>query len=608
MAGRSDLAIMPPVCGIVGWTSSERDLTRERPALDAMVETMACRGPDGAGVWTAPGAALGHRRLAVIDLDGGAQPYAEDGVALVFSGEIYNFVELRAVLVAHGHRFRTRSDTEVLFRAYLQWDVAAVDRLNGMFAFAVWDSRSSRLLLARDRLGIKPLYYVQLPSGILFGSEPKAILANDLYQPEVGIEGLRELFGLWPFMTPGEAVYKDMRQLLPGHVLLGTPDGTALRRYWSLERHDHRDDPAGTAETVRTLLADAVRRQLVADVPMGILLSGGLDSSTLAALAVGAAGPGLATFSVDFTGSAEHFHHRSHTPSLDAPYVAVMAEHLGTRHTDVVIDPGDLAALEEVAVRARDLPSLGDVDLSLLLLCRALREHATVALSGESADEVFGGYGWFRDGAADTFPWLDPALGHPWLRPELVGLLQLDDYVADRYRQALAEVPRLAGETGPDRRRREVGHLAITRHLPAMLDRKDRMSMAAGLEVRVPYCDHRLVEYVWNVPWELKDTGGREKGLLRAAAAGLLPETVRTRPKSRYPSPQNPAYVQAVWDRARAMIDDASSPLRPLLHLPNIRAMLGQELPPGQRDELTTPLASFLSIDTWLRSYRVRIR
>lgn len=595
------------VCGIVGWTDLDRDLTLERPTLDAMTATMACRGPDGSGVWVAPRVGLGHRRLAVIDIAGGAQPFVIDHDVLVFSGEIYNYRELRTELSGYGHRFRTASDTEVVLRAYQQWGVEAVGRLDGMFAFAIWDGRAERLLLARDRLGVKPLYYVRHRGGLLFGSEPKAILANPLYSPEVGAAELSELFGLWPFLTPGVALYKGMRELLPAHIMLADVNGVRLSRYWALESHEHPDDLPTTARTVRELLAAEVERQLVADVPLGALLSGGLDSSTLVALAAPRTDGKLATFSVDFA-DADHFHALSHTPSRDHPYVTRMAAHLGTAHTDIVIDPADLAGLEETVVRARDLPSLGDIDMSLLLLCRRLRDHATVAISGESADEIFGGYPWFDNTDGGTFPWVDPAIGHPWLHPELLRLLKLDEYVARRYDEALADVPRLPGETGRERRMRELYHLALTRHLPAMLARKDRMSMAAGLEVRVPYCAHRLVEYVWNVPWAMKAAGGREKGLLRAAAAGLLPDEIRLRRKSRYPSPQNPAYLDAVWSRAREVLDDAGSPLRPLLHGPNLRYMFDLEMPAERRAELTPVLASFLSIDTWLRLYRVRIR
>jgi asparagine synthase (glutamine-hydrolysing) len=599
------------VCGIVGWADFERDLTAEGTTLAAMTDTMACRGPDGSGTWVTPRAALGHRRLAVIDLVGGAQPFAEGEVALVFSGEVYNFTGLRAELASRGHRFVTRSDTEVVFRAYLQWGPESVERLEGMFAFAVWDGRIQQLLLARDRLGVKPLYYAEHGSGLLFGSEPKAILANPLYTPELGADGLCELFGMWPFITPGAAIFKGMRELLPAHVLTVDARGSRLRRYWALESAEHPDNEEQTIATVRRLLAGAVDRQLVADVPIGFLLSGGLDSSFVTALAAASPERGsgkLATFSVDFTDSAEDFQAHAAVPSLDAPYIARMVEHLDAAHTDIVIDAGVLAALEEDVVRARDLPSLGDIDMSLLLLCRELRGYATVAVSGESADEVFGGYTWFADGAADTFPWLDPTIGHPWVRPELRSLLNLDEYVRDRYSQALAEVPRLPGESGVDRRIREIFHLAISRHLPAMLARKDRMSMAAGLEVRVPYCDHRLVEYAWNIPWRMKRLGGREKGILRAASGDLLPADVRARRKSRYPSPQSPAYVEAIWERARHMVSDESSPMRPLLHLPNMKWLFGRDLPPDQRAALSTPLASFLTIETWLRLYHVRIR
>ncbi|MEU6997252.1 asparagine synthase (glutamine-hydrolyzing) [Nonomuraea sp. NPDC046570] len=600
------------MCGIAGWVDRERDLRLERETGERMTATMACRGPDDEGLWAGPHALLGHRRLAIIDLEGGVQPMREDAgapVVLVFSGEVYNFTELREELRGRGHRFTTRSDTEVVLRAYLTWGVDAVRRLNGMFAFAIWDGRSETLLLARDRLGIKPLYYAESGTGLLFGSEPKAILAHPGFEPEIDEQGLAELVGMWPFTTPGEAVYRGMRELLPGHVLVHRPEGTALRRYWHLESRPHTDGFDETTRNVRDLLEDAVGRQLIADVQLCTLVSGGLDSSTITALAAGRQGNGkLATFSVDYRGSRDDFQAHRDTPTLDAPYVARMVEHLGTQHTDVVLDTGDMTAHEETVVRARDLPSMGNIDISLLLLFRAVRRQSTVALSGESADEVFGGYPWHTDPASGTFPWLVTGYEYPWLHPTLVHILKLKDYVRDRYSDAVAEVPRLAGESAEERSRREITYLGLTRHLPALLNRKDRMSMTVGLEVRVPYCDHRLVEYMWNVPWEMKAAGGQEKALLRHAATGLLPEEVRSRTKSRYPSPQGAAYQKAVWDRIEALLHDRESPLRPLLNVPFLTWLVDRVRESPASPQWTMQLSSFLSFDTWLRMYKVRIR
>jgi asparagine synthase (glutamine-hydrolysing) len=558
------------MCGITGWVSYRRDLTRERATLDAMVATMECRGPDASGAWTDVHAALGHRRLAVIDLPGGAQPMraeTPDGeVVLTYSGEVYDFHELRDELRRRGHAFRTESDTEVVLRGYLEWGEAIAERLNGMYAFAIWDSRTETLVMVRDRMGIKPFYYYPTDDGVLFGSEPKAVLANPLAEPVVDLDGLRELFTF--VKTPGVAIWQGMREVEPGTVVTVDRGGLRVRRYWELTAREHTDDLTTTVTTVRWLLDDIVRRQLVADVPRCVLLSGGLDSSALTALAgqqLGAHGETVRSFAVDFTGQTENFVPDDLRATPDAPYVHDVADHVGTAHRDIVLDPAMLADPEvrRRTVAARDLPlGLGDMDNSLYLLFQAIRGHSTVALSGESADEVFGGYKWFHDPAtveAPTFPWLAARPGALQHGPgiftdELAHALDEPTFLADSYAAALAAVPRLDGETGTERRMREICHLHLTRFVRALLDRKDRMSMAVGLEVRVPFCDHRLVEYVYNTPWAMKTFDGREKSLLRAAVADVLPRSVVERVKSPYPSTQDPRYVAALQDQVRALL------------------------------------------------------
>ncbi|MEV8455272.1 asparagine synthase (glutamine-hydrolyzing) [Streptomyces sp. NPDC052095] len=562
------------MCGIVGWVSFDRDLraAEQVTAVEAMTETMSCRGPDDQGVWNAPHASLGHRRLAIIDLPGGRQPMSAGtpggAVALVYSGEAYNYTELREELIAHGHRFTTDSDTEVVLRGYLEWGEHLAERLNGMYAFAIWDGRHDRLVMIRDRMGVKPFYYWPTPDGVLFGSEPKAILANPLARPRVTLDGLRELFTM--VKTPGHAVWDGMYEVEPGTVVTVDRSGLRTRTYWKLETRPHTDDQDTTVATVRALLDDIVRRQLVSDVPRCVLLSGGLDSSTVTALAarqLAETGEKVRTFAVDFVGRTENFVADELRTTPDTPFVHDVARQSGTLHQDIVLDPDTLADPEVRArmIRARDLPmGLGDMDSSLYLLFRAIREHSTVALSGESADEVFGGYLQFFDEkarTADTFPWLVRMAEHfgddaGVLRPDLGEALDLGGYIQDSYRTAVAGIERLDGESDFEYRMRRICHLHLTRFVRVLLDRKDRASMAVGLEVRVPFCDHRLVEYVYNAPWALKSFDGREKSLLREAAAEVLPRSVYDRVKSPYPSTQDPKYAVALQEHARALLAD----------------------------------------------------
>ncbi|MGW4272910.1 asparagine synthase (glutamine-hydrolyzing) [Streptomyces seoulensis] len=618
------------MCGIVGWVDFARDLSAEQRTVQAMVDTMALRGPDEEGVWIRPRIALGHRRLSVIDLEGGKQPMVTpetlpDGTPLAavsYSGEVYNFTELRAELAAAGHRFRTRSDTEVVLRAYLEWGADFVERLNGMFAFALWDARSEELLLYRDRLGVKPLFYYPTRDGVLFGSEPKAILAHPDSRAVLTLDGLRDVLSF--VRVPGQTPMRDLYEVRPGHVLRVRDGHRSEQRYWALEARPHTDDLPATVGTVRALLEDIVARQMVADVPLCSLLSGGLDSSALTALAqrgLDSRGGGrIRSFSVDFVGQVENFAPEPLREAPDAPFAAELVRHVGTDHRVILLDNAELASpgVRSAVMRAWDLPyGEGDLGPSLYLLFRALRAESTVALSGESADEVFGGYLWFHDRRAveaDTFPW--HALGErpvtelstAFLDPDLTAELRLPEYVADQYRTALAEVPRLAGESAGERRMRCASHLNITRFMPMLLDRKDRLSMAAGVEVRVPFCDHRLVEYVFNVPWSMKTYDGREKSLLRGAVAELLPESVVRRRKAPYPSTQDAGYDRAIRQELGKIVAEPASPVLPLLDLDAVRRHLDAPVD-GASSMLVRGLhhETPARLNTWLDAYGVAL-
>ncbi|MFF3750170.1 asparagine synthase (glutamine-hydrolyzing) [Streptomyces sp. NPDC002018] len=583
------------MCGITGWVSFDRALLDASETLDAMTETMSCRGPDDGGTWISGPAALGHRRLAIIDLPGGRQPMtlATPGgtLVLVYSGETYNFTELRAELTGRGHRFTTDSDTEVVLHGYLEWGEAMAERLNGMYAFAIWDGRHQKLVMIRDRMGIKPFYYHPIPGGVLFGSEPKAILANPLARARVGLDGLRELFGF--VKTPGQAVWDGMREVEPGTLVTMDRNGLHHHVYWSLETRPHTDDRNTTLGRVRTLLDDIVRRQLVSDVPRCTLLSGGLDSSAMTALAarqLAETGDKVRSFAVDFVGQTEHFVADELRTTPDAPFVHDVARASGTRHQDIVLDSIALADPEVRArvIRARDLPmGLGDMDASLYLLFREVRERSTVALSGESADEVFGGYLQFFDEEArqaEMFPWLvrfEDYIGDDAdvLRPEVTKALDLRGFVRDSYATAIAGIERLDGESDFEYRMRKICRLHLTRFVRLLLDRKDRMSMAVGLEVRVPFCDHRLVEYVYNAPWSMKSFDGREKSLLREATADLLPKSVYDRVKSPYPSTQDPKYAIVLQQQTKDLLADPSHPVFAVLDPDRVRQAAERETP-----------------------------
>ncbi|MBM7856160.1 asparagine synthase (glutamine-hydrolyzing) [Desulfohalotomaculum tongense] len=609
------------MCGIAGWIDWERDLTTQKHVLEKMTTTLSHRGPDAEGTWLSPCAALGHRRLTVIDPVGGSQPMVrqlgDSTYVITYNGELYNTAELRRELELYGHKFQSHSDTEVLLVSFIQWGPSCIDRLNGIFAFAVWDHKEQRLFLARDRLGVKPLFYTHRGRTLLFGSELKALLAHPEVKPQIDAEGLAEIFYLGPSRTPGHGVFRNIREVRPGHCLIYDRSGIHMRRYWNVKSKPHRDDLDTTAAKVHDLLKDSVQRQLISDVPICTLLSGGLDSSALTAFAAQSFSGQLHTYSIDYVNNNFNFKPNEFQPTLDAPWVKHMSRYCGTRHHYITVDTPEIVDALTNAVLARDLPGMADVDSSLYLFCREIKKNATVALSGECADEIFGGYPWFHSQEAlnsSTFPWLRALqFRTSLLSPELLQYVNPDEYINQRYQDTLAEVPKLPGENEQESRRREMFYLNILWFMTTLLDRKDRMSMATGLEVRVPFCDHRLVEYVWNIPWQMKNWNGQEKGILRRALAGILPEGILNRRKSPYPKTHNPHYLAAVRNWLIRILEDPASPLLPLVNTNALRSLTRVEGDTFNRpwfgQLMTGPqlFAYLCQIDTWLREYKVEI-
>ncbi|MHB8170678.1 MAG: asparagine synthase (glutamine-hydrolyzing) [Thermincolia bacterium] len=612
------------MCGITGWIDWKIDLTQQQRVVESMVETLAFRGPDAVGFWFSPHAALAHRRLIVVDPAGGKQPMircrGEQDYIITYNGELYNTLELRQELADRGYTFYGHSDTEVLLISYIEWGPDCVRRLNGIFAFAIWDDANQRLFMARDRLGVKPLFYTQRGTGFLFASELKALLAHPAVPPRLDTEGLAEVFVLGPARTPGHGVFSGVNELRPGHSLIYNRKGINLTRYWTLESKPHEDNLATTINKVRELFEDTIQRQLVADVPICTLLSGGLDSSAITAFAANhfketGRGP-LRTFSVDYDGNDRYFQPNSFQPNSDTPWVKQVSQYLGTIHRSITIDTDQLVESLIPALLARDLPGMADVDSSLYLFCCEVKKESTVALSGECADEIFGGYPWFHNTnmTSGTFPWvrfLEERMN--LFSPDLVKQIKPNEYLTKRYLETLEEVPTLAGEDPYEHRLRELFYLNFQWFMATLLDRKDRMSMATGLEVRVPFCDHRLVEYAWNIPWAMKIFGGMEKGILRKALEGILPESVLQRRKSPYPKTHNPAYLVAVRHRVLEILNDPASPLLTLINKPAIINLANSRDPVfpqpwfGQLMADAQFFAYLIQLDVWLRHYRVMI-
>lgn len=583
-----------------------------------MLETMTRRGPDAKGVFRDRDCTLLHARLTVIDPEGGRQPMTWDRgdecFTVVYNGELYNTEELRRKLLSLGHRFEGHSDTEVLLHAYAQWGENCLEMLNGIYAFGVWEHRKRRLFLVRDRMGVKPLFYKCHDGGLLFASEIKTILTYPTVRARLDKEGAAELLLLGPGRTPGCGVFKDIFELEPGCCAAWENDRLAVRRYWHLSDREHRESFEETAEQVRFLVTDAIRRQTVSDVPIGTFLSGGLDSSLITAVCakeMAKKGEKLTTFSVDYADNDKYFIPNKFQPNSDGHYIRLMQSALDTDHHWCVLTPEELVAELENATIARDLPGMADVDFSLLAFCRRIKEKVTVALSGECADEIFGGYPWYRDPAvrdADGFPWAQNTAFRMGLA--VPALAMGEDYVRSRYLDTCRESDILPGTPPQEKRIKEMVNLNQRWFMQTLLDRKDRMSMFSGLEVRVPFCDHRIAEYLYGVPWEFKEHGGKEKGLLRYAMSEWLPEEVLHRKKSPYPKTFDPKYLNLVEGRMRELLRQKDAPLFSVVSRQGVQTLLEGEQPwpwYGQLMRKPQTLAYFLQLDFWLRHYQVEL-
>ncbi|RHP11945.1 asparagine synthase (glutamine-hydrolyzing) [Butyricicoccus sp. TM10-16AC] len=608
------------MCGIGGFVDYERDARRGGPILHGMKRTLTPRGPDAEGTYFDEDTALIHRRLIVIDPEGGKQPMCspDRNTILIYNGELYNTPELRTELMSRGHEFVGHSDTEVLLHAYLEWKTDAFARLNGIFAFAIWEKRERRLTLCRDRLGVKPLFFAPIRNGLTFGSTIDTVLCHPEIEPALDEDGLRTLLLLGPARPPESGVFRQISSLMPGHFAVLTPEAFTDHTYWKLEAHEHEDDLPTTVERTHTLICDAARRQLVSDVPLACFLSGGLDSSILSMLAAkdyAARGETLHTWSVDYRDNDKYFTKSIFQPNSDDSYIDQMVDFLSTHHHRVVLEPEALCAALLPATDARALPGMADVDSSLLLFCAAVkRGGTTVCLSGECADELFGGYPWYHREEIlfeDTFPWSrSVGLRLGLLTPDAVR--NGEEFVHQHYRDTCARAPRLPSDDKKAARMREMFVLNLDWFMATLLDRKDRMSMYSGLEVRVPFCDHRIVEYAYNMPWDFKSLEGREKGIVRRAFADELPKEIVYRKKSPYPKTFHPVYTRLCADYVRRIFEDNTSVAASLFDRNAVQKLMQRPeslAEPWFGQLMRTPqiFAYIIQLDRWFRHYHVKI-
>lgn len=604
------------MCGIAGAISFKEDMREDMKIYENIQHALLRRGPDQRGIVLTKEAALIHTRLAVIDIQNGRQPMSYGKYTIVYNGELYNTAEIRREL-EKDFEFDTHSDTEVVLKSFIKWGEKCLDKFNGIFAFAVYDENKHSLFLARDRIGVKPLFYYKNNDKLIFASEIPALLEHPDVPHEIDAQGASELILISPSRTASCGVIRGIKEVKAGWCGYYTAEGLKLHEYWRLKAYELNETFDQTAEHVRELVLDSIRRQLVSDVPVCTFLSGGLDSSLISSVASAEMrkhGKILDTFSIDYRDNDKYFQKSHFQPNSDPEYINCMAEYLGTNHHWTVVDTPELVSALYDATEARGLPAMADVDASMLIFCHEIKKHGTVALSGECADEIFGGYPWYRDKdirETDGFPWAQStAYRKSFLSDYYAEKINAEEYVYSAYRKTADYAMKLPSDSPLEYRMREMTQLNFDWFMQNLLERKDRMSMYSGLEVRVPFCDYRIAEYLYNVPWEYKDYQGREKGLLREAMKEWLPEKVLWRKKSPYPKTHNPAFLDAVTEKLKLILEEKDNALFELVKREALEKLVRHEDRVqwyGQLMNLPQTIAFFIQLEYWLKRYDIKL-
>ena len=612
------------MCGIVGFTNFyEKSLKGEcEKIISEMYEKIAKRGPDEDGIFVRNNIAMGHKRLIVVDPENGKQPmsykYQGQEFTIVFNGQIYNSNEIRMILEKNGFKFMGHSDTEVLLKAFMHYGYDVVNHINGIFAFAIWNEYKKELFLARDHMGVKPLFYSIKNKEIVFASEIKALFEYPSIYPRISLNGISEMFAIGPAHTPGVTVFEDIEELKPAHYMIIKKDSICKKRYWKLQSKEHKDSFEETCFNIKSLLEDSIEKQLISDVPICTFLSGGLDSSIISLYAsnyykkhdLGQ----LNTFSVDYKDNDINFKKTDFQPNTDNEYIRIMKDKLKTNHETIILDTPELAEYLRDAMIARDMPGMADVDSSLLLFCKKVKNKATVALTGECADELFAGYPWFfREDAlnSNTFPWSINLEDRQRILNENIGeKVNLKKYANYRYEESLNEIDECDFCDEETAQKKKITYLTMNWFMQTLLDRSDRMAMYNGMELRVPFCDYRIAEYLFNIPWKWKAYNGREKGLLRFIMKDKLPDEIVQRKKSPYPKTWNPTYTNKVRNMLIDIMKKEDAPVKSLLNEKEIFNIINRDNKIVERpwfgQLMTTPqlMAYICQVNMWLEEYK----
>lgn len=602
------------MCGIVGWYSKNHQ-KKDKKILKNMTKTLRYRGPDQKGFYFDDNMLLGHRRLSIIDLKNGIQPMTYKGYTIIYNGELYNTEELREKL-KQKYEFKTTSDTEVLLIGYIEYKEKILEMLEGIYAFAIY--KDNKIFLARDRVGVKPLFYTKVSDNFIFASEIKALLKNKLVKPIINKESLQELLSLSPSRIPGSGVFKNIYELRPGHYMIYENNKIEIKRYWNIKNKKCKDTFEEAKQKIEKLLTDSIKRQMVSDVDIACLLSGGLDSSIITAICSNEykkQNKTLDTYSIDYEDNEKYFQKTKFTVSRDNDFINLMKNKFNTRHHYKIITQKKLAKYLKESVIARDLPGMADIDSSLLWFSKEIAKDYKVILSGECADEIFGGYPWFYRSEVmnrECFPWLDSIESrNNLLKKELQDKLNLKEFINIQYENIIKEVPKTRNKE--EYKYKKLFYLNMTYFMTTLLERKDRMTMRASLEARVPFADTKLIEYLWNLPWEYKFHNETEKGLLREAYKDLLPEEITNRKKNPYPKTHNPKYKNIITKMLKKKLKNKNSILYKIFDEEKLKELIetkGESFKEPWFGQLMTGpqlLAFLYQIDIWAKIYKIEL-
>lgn len=600
------------MCAILGWINRKESLDKNQELFKEMLELMSYRGKDNTGYYFLDNVLLGHKRLAIIDIDNGNQPMHYKEYTIVYNGEIYNTDKLKEDLINKGYTFDTTCDTEIVLKAYCHYREKVMEKLEGIYAFAIYNNNDKTIFLGRDRFGIKPLYYTFYKNNFIFSSSIKSILKSGIIKAELGKKELGEIISLGPSKRLGSGIFKNIHELASAHYMMVNKNKIKIKRYWNVKTKEINDSFDEASKKVREYLEDSIKRQMVSDVDIATLLSGGLDSSIITAIVALNKNDRLTTYSIDYEDNDKFFKKNDFQVALDEEFINIMSKKFNTNHNYLVINQDKVVEYLEKTLYLRDYPGMIDIDSSLLWFSEEISKNYKVILSGEVADEIFGGYPWFYKNKLNNrkeFPWINNIdYRQNLLNKKISKKINIHKIVKSEYKRTIKQLKR---KDRKDKYKR-LFYINMTHFMTTLLDRKDRMTMGATIEARVPFADTKLIEYLWNIPFSYKYRNNTEKFILREAFKDVLPDEITNRKKNPYPKTHNPVFLKSVKELLSERLKNKNSILYKIFNIDEINKLLNDDNDydvPWFGQLMTKPqlIAYLYQFDLWVEKYNIKI-